>query len=305
MPSSFYACINAIYPSLALQFLSLSRARVQSLLYPGKMPRYQNYQQDDDDDDDQQPNQRGRQQDDDDDNDDNQRGQAQQQQQADDDDDDNDNTNLRGVEPQLNDDDDDDNNSTVQRGRQDDDDDDGQRGNAPQQQDDDDDDAGNTQRGIQQAQDDDDDDPAPSPPDSPPPDDDDDDDDDGQTAVKSSNVNINFNINLGGDLEDSDLHEGGVMFSKKLLAQLFSGPGEHDPNEKEVPVNQVQHEHVETADSGEWTIVQLKTQDATGATIYLKAKLDSGADDNFMSFDIYEVTGGHPCSPHSISVPTD
>lgn len=84
------------------------------------------------------------------------------------------------------------------------------------------------------------------------------------------------------------------MFSKKLLAQLFSGPGEHNPNEKEVPVHLIQHEHVETADSGEWTIVQLKTQDATGATIYLNAKLDSGADDNFMSFDIYEVTGGHP-----------
>lgn len=94
-------------------------------------------------------------------------------------------------------------------------------------------------------------------------------------------MNINFNLNLGGNLEDSELHKGGVMLSKKLLAQLFSGPGEHDPDEEEVPMHQIQHKHVETGDSGEWTIVELKTHDAKGATIYLKAKLDSGADDNF------------------------
>ena len=115
--------------------------------------------------------------------------------------------------------------------------------------------------------------------------------DDGQKAPESSDLNINFNINLAGDLENSDLHEGGIIFSKKLLAQLFSGPGEHDPQEEEVPMHQIEHEHADTAASGEWTIVELKTRDAKGATIYLKAKLDSGADDNFMSADICEVTG--------------
>ena len=115
--------------------------------------------------------------------------------------------------------------------------------------------------------------------------------DDGQKAPESSDVNINSNINLAGDLENSDLHKGGIIFSKKLLAQLFSGPGEHDPQEEEVPMDQIEHEHAHTAASGEWTIVELKTQDAKGATIYLKAKLDSGADDNFMSSDICEVTG--------------
>ena len=196
----------------------------------------------------------------DDDDDDDQQPDQQDQQQDDEDDDDNDN-NDQGDQTQQQqqgdeDDDDDDNNDTNARGGEvHDDDDDG------------DDDKGNDD------------------------DDDDDDDDDEQKASKSSNVNINFNIKLGGDLEDSELHDGGIMFSKKLLAQLFSGPGEHDPDEKEVPMHQIQHEHVEAADSGEWTIVELKARDAKGATIYLKAKLDSGADDNFMSFDIYEVTG--------------
>ena len=125
--------------------------------------------------------------------------------------------------------------------------------------------------------------------------------DDGETASQQSdkegdaenNVqdNDNRDDNLAGDLENSDLHEGGIIFSKKLLAQLFSGPGEHDPQEEEVPMDQIEHEHAHTAASGEWTIVELKTQDAKGATIYLKAKLDSGADDNFMSSDICEVTG--------------
>ena len=81
------------------------------------------------------------------------------------------------------------------------------------------------------------------------------------------------------------------MFSKKLLAQLFSGPGEHDPEEEEVPIHGVRHNHVETADSGDWTVVELKAQDANGGVIWMKAKLDSGADDNFMSWDMYEVTG--------------
>lgn len=195
---------------------------------------------------------------------------------------------------QQDDDDDDDQQPDQQTQQQDDEDDDNndsddQRDQTQQQQqgdeDEDDDDNNDTNargRGVHDDDDDDDDEKG---------DDDDDDDDDEQKASKSSNVNINFNIKLGGDLEDSELHEGGIMFSKKLLAQLFSGPGEHDPNEKEVPAHQIQHEHVETADSGEWTIVELKTRDAKGATMYLKAKLDSGADDNFMSFDIYEVTG--------------
>ena len=264
------------------------------------MPGYKRFQQDDDDDDDnQQPDQQDQQQGDEDGDHDDQRSQTQQQQQEDEDDegDNNSNAKARGVEgQQIDDDGDDDDNNASQRGQpqddndddndDDDDDDDDPRGKASQQQDDDEYD-GTTRRELQQADDDDDDD-------------DDVDDDDGQKATTSSNVNINFNINLGGDLEDSDLHEGGIIFSKKLLAQLFSGPGEHDPAEKEVPVHQVQHEHTETADSGEWTIVELKAQDANGATIYLKAKLDSGADDNFMSFDIYEVTGRFLLSSRSI-----
>ena len=103
-------------------------------------------------------------------------------------------------------------------------------------------------------------------------------------------MNINLNINLGG-LGNADLHDGGVIFSKKLLAQLFSGPGEHDPEEEELQVSGVQHDHVETADLGDWTVVELKAQDANGGIIYMKAKLDSGADDNFMSWDMYEITG--------------
>ena len=157
----------------------------------------------------------------------------------------------------------------------DNDDDDDQREEASQQQDDNKD-AGNIQRGLHQA------------------DDNNNDDDDRQKPPKSSSMNINLNGNFDLHLEDSDLHEGGIMFSKKLLVQLFSGPGEHDPNEQEVPVHQVQHEHLETADSGEWTIVELKAQDGKGVTTYLKAKLDSGSDENFMSRDIYKVTGERP-----------
>ena len=41
--------------------------------------------------------------------------------------------------------------------------------------------------------------------------------DDRQEAPKSSSVNINFNINI------TDLNEGGIIFSKKLFAQLFTG----------------------------------------------------------------------------------
>jgi hypothetical protein len=122
-------------------------------------------------------------------------------------------------------------------------------------------------------------------------DDDDDDENNVQKAAKPATVNVNLNINLS--LDSSDLHEGGTIFSKKLLAQLFSGPGKHDPHEQEIGMHKLQHEYVETHESGESTIVELTTGDASGATIYLKAKLDSGADDNFMSFDIYKVTGLH------------
>ena len=119
---------------------------------------------------------------------------------------------------------------------------------------------------------------------------------DEQKAPNSSNVTLSFKIELGGDLKHSDLHEGGIMFSKKLLTQLFSGPGEHDPNEKEVPVHQVQHKHMDTAGSGDWTLVVLKAQDANGADLSIKAKLDCGADDNFMSFEMLKVTGRWPLS---------
>lgn len=260
------------------------------------MPRHHKSQQEDEDDENdyinsyQQPSQQTQQQDDDD--DDDQRPQTQQQDDDDDNDDDAD-TNQGQQKQKVRRDDDDDN----------DDDDPGRQVPVTQQQDDDDDGgAANTQKGVQQAQDDDDDDTKaplqtqrddddggsiPSPPDDPPPDDD---DEDGQTGTKSSDMNINLNINLGG-LGNADLHDGGVIFSKKLLAQLFSGPGEHDPEEEELPVSGVQHDHVETADSGDWTVVELKAQDANGGIVYMKAKLDSGADDNFMSWDMYEITG--------------
>ena len=259
------------------------------------MPRHPKNQREDEDDENdyinsyQQPSQQTQQQDDDD--DDNQEGQKQQQ-----DDDDNDNAvTPQGQQRQKVRPDDDDNEN--------DDDDPGRQVPVTQQQDEDDDgDADNTQGVVQQTQEDDDGDgqrplqnrqddddggSIPSPPDDPPPDDD---EEDGQTGAKPSNVNINLNINLGG-LGNTDLHDGGVIFSKKLLAQLFSGPGEHDPEEDEIPVSGVQHDHVETADSGDWTVVELKAQDANGGIIYMKAKLDSGADDNFMSWDMYEITG--------------
>ena len=267
------------------------------------MRRFLKHQQDDDDDNDenddahsyQRPIQQSQEQDDDD--GDDQRQQTQQQ-----DDDEQDDTTQEQQRQKVRRDDDDD-----------DDGDDGRQVPVTQQQDEDDDVvASNVQRGVQQTQDDDDDDKQaplqnqqdddddgaiPSPPNDPPPEDDDD-QEDGQTGAKSSDVNINLNINLEG-LGNADLHNGGVMFSKKLLAQLFSGPGEHDPEEEEVPVNGVQHDHVETADSGDWTVVELKAQDANGGIIYMKAKLDSGADDNFMSWDMYEITG----PPHLLIVP--
>ena len=255
------------------------------------MPRHPKYQQEDDDDENdyinsyQQPSQQTQQQDDDD--DDDQRGQTQQQ---DDDDDDNADTHQGQKRQKVprDDDDDDDPRRQIPVTQQQDEDDDGGADNtqgAVQQTQDDDDSDG--QKPLQNQQDDDDGGSIPSPPDDPPPDDD---EEDGQTGAKLPDVNINLNINLGG-LGNADLHDGGVIFSKKLLAQLFSGPGEHDPEEDEVPVSGVQHDHVETSDSGDWTVVELKAQDANGGIIYMKAKLDSGADDNFMSWDMYEITG--------------
>ena len=248
------------------------------------MPRYQKHQQDDEDDENdstpsyQQSIQQTREQDDDDDD------QRQQTQQQDDDDDDDD---TKGQH--------------WQKARRDEDEDEYDGRQVPvaqQKEDDDDDDDEDKQAPLQNQPDDDDDGPIPSPPDDPPPEDDDD-QEDGQTGAKSSDVNINLNINLGG-LGNADLHDGGVIFSKKLLAQLFSGPGEHDPEEEEVAVHNISHDHVETADSGDWTVVELQAQDANGGTLYMKAKLDSGADDNFMSWDMYEITG--PPSLHKVSI---
>lgn len=238
------------------------------------MPQFQryqanNYNDDDDDNDEQQSTSQGQAPDDDDEDDEQPVSRAQQQQGSydHDDDDDGDQTQVQGQNG----------------GEEDEEDQTDQRGNDEEENDD-----NNQSGGVGQQGEDDDDSPPPSPPPEDPPDTDDDDEGD-RPAKKSPTVNVNFNINL--DLDSSALHEGGTIFSKKLLAQLFSGPGEHDPHEKEVGVHDVEHEHVDTSDNGEWTIVELKTVDATGATIYLKAKLDSGADDNFMSFDIYEVTG--------------
>ncbi|MCJ1276614.1 hypothetical protein MMC21_004420 [Puttea exsequens] len=209
----------------------------------------------------------------DDDDDDNQRGQ-----QADDDDDQDNSSNVRHGQ-QLDEDEDQDDTSNVRHGQQDEDDEDDVQKAGRTENDSEDED----RHYRQQSHDDD-----ASPPPSPAPQKDDD-EDDGQSPAATGTQNINLNINL--NLDHSDLHDGGTLFSKKLLAQLFSGPGDHDPHEQELGAHEVEHEHVEKSEDEEWTIVELKAEDATGGTIYLKAKLDSGADDNFMSFDIYQVTG--------------
>lgn len=259
---------------------------------------YKIFLPDDDNDSDQRPGQQGQQQENDD-HDVNQSNGTQPQQQGveENDDDDNNYANVRGLGSQQNDEDDyDDYNNASQQGQpqddeddDDDDDDDDDQGVEASQQQDDDKDAANIRKGLHQADDDDNDQGQPKAQDE-------NNNEDRPKPPKSSSVNINVSGNFDLHLEDSDLHEGGIMFSKKLLVQLFTGPGEHDSGELEVPVHQVQHEHLETADSGEWTIVELKAQDRKGATTYLKAKLDSGSDDNFMSVDIYKVTGERPLS---------
>ncbi|KAL8836806.1 MAG: hypothetical protein Q9170_002767 [Blastenia crenularia] len=116
--------------------------------------------------------------------------------------------------------------------------------------------------------------------------DEDDEEEEEGTTTKPSTVNVNFNISLNSD--NSDLHEGGTMFTKKLLAELFSG---HEEDDEPLGAHQIEHEHVDSHAQGDWSIVELKTENAEGDTIYLKAKMDTGADDNVMSYDIYQLTG--------------
>ena len=69
----------------------------------------------------------------------------------------------------------------------------------------------------------------------------DDEDEDGNPSAKRS-LNVNFNLNLS-DLGNDDQHQGGIIFSKKLLASLFTG---YAPDKPEKGVHEADHEHVES-----------------------------------------------------------